>query len=124
MDVNLHAPLFFSKLFVDAHKSMNIRVNNIAPGVVPVERTAAAFSDPATMKSWTDRLPLQRTGTVSEIAHACIPLFENDWITGSTWQIDGGMMSRANMPQRPRPPPPPPPSRPSLLQIRIRPRTS
>lgn len=83
---------------------MNIRVNTIAPGVVPVERTAVAFSDRRTMKSWTDRLPLGRTGTVSEIAHACLPLIENDWITGSVWQVDGGMMSRANMPERPRPP--------------------
>ena len=48
----------------------NIRVNAIAPGVVPVERTKVAFSNPQIMKSWTDKLPLGRTGTVEEVAKA------------------------------------------------------
>jgi glucose 1-dehydrogenase len=84
----------------------NVRVNAIAPGVVPVERTQPVFSNPEITKSWTDRLPLQRTGTVQEVAQATMPLIENEWITGTTWQIDGGMMARANMPQRERPYPP------------------
>jgi glucose 1-dehydrogenase len=82
-----------------------IRVNAIAPGVVPVERTKVAFSNPDVMKSWTDRLPLGRTGTVEEVAKATIPLIENEWITGTIWQVDGGMMARANMPVRDRPEP-------------------
>jgi NAD(P)-dependent dehydrogenase (short-subunit alcohol dehydrogenase family) len=81
-----------------------VRVNGIAPGVVPVERSQAAFSNPATMQQWCDRLPLQRVGTVQEVAEACIPLLENNWITGCILQVDGGMMARANMPQRDRPP--------------------
>jgi glucose 1-dehydrogenase len=82
-----------------------VRVNAVAPGVVPVERTRAAFDDPDTMRSWTDRLPLGRTGTIEEVAMATIPLIENDWITGTVWQVDGGMMARANMPLRDKPPP-------------------
>ncbi|KAG7354845.1 Short-chain dehydrogenase/reductase SDR [Nitzschia inconspicua] len=81
-----------------------VRVNAISPGVVPVERSQAAFSDPIIMGQWCDRLALQRVGTVQEVAEACIPLIENDWITGSIWQVDGGMMARANMPLRDRPP--------------------
>ena len=84
--------------------STNVRVNGIAPGVVPVERTAAAFAYDAMRKSWEERIPLGLTGCVKEIAQACIPLLTNDWITGTVLQVDGGMMARANMPLRDRPP--------------------
>jgi glucose 1-dehydrogenase len=83
----------------------NVRVNAIAPGVVPVERTAQAFQDPAIRGAWEERIPLGRVGTVEQVAQACIPLIENEWITGSILQIDGGMMARANMPVRARPSP-------------------
>jgi len=46
-----------------------------------------------------------RCGTVEETAEATMPLIENDWITGTVWQIDGGMMARSNMPLRDRPQP-------------------
>eukprot|EP00547_Thalassionema_nitzschioides_P009081 CAMPEP_0194225590 /NCGR_PEP_ID=MMETSP0156-20130528/39958_1 /TAXON_ID=33649 /ORGANISM="Thalassionema nitzschioides, Strain L26-B" /LENGTH=273 /DNA_ID=CAMNT_0038957601 /DNA_START=41 /DNA_END=865 /DNA_ORIENTATION=- len=85
----------------------NIRVNAIAPGVVPVERTESYFQNPANMKTWTEKLPLQRVGTVEEIARACVSMIENKWLTGSIWSIDGGMMARANFPLRPRPDKPP-----------------
>ena len=80
-----------------------IRVNGIAPGVVPVERTAPAFADEKVTTMWKEKLPLDALGTVEQIAEACVPLLTNDWITGTTWQIDGGMMARANFPDRPRP---------------------
>ena len=83
-----------------------IRVNAIAPGVVPVERTQEAFKDPAVVNSWTERIPLGKVGSTKEIAMACIPLITNEWITGTIWKIDGGMMARAHMPVRDRPAPP------------------
>jgi glucose 1-dehydrogenase len=83
----------------------NIRVNSIAPGVVPVERTAAAFADPTMADPWLRRIPLHKLGTVDQVAAACLPLITNEWLTGAIWQIDGGMMARSNMPERPRPPP-------------------
>ena len=83
-----------------------IRVNAIAPGVVPVERTREAFKDPAVVNSWTERIPLRKVGSTQEVAMACIPLITNEWITGTIWKIDGGMMARAHMPQRDRPAPP------------------
>ena len=81
----------------------NVRVNAIAPGVVPVERTAAAFADPNIVEAWKEKLPLRTLGTVEEVAQATLGLITNEWVTGSVWQIDGGMMARSNMPQRPRP---------------------
>jgi glucose 1-dehydrogenase len=81
----------------------NIRVNAIAPGVVPVERTAAAFADKAVADPWLKKIPLHRLGTVEQVAAACLPLITNEWLTGVIWQIDGGMMARSNMPERPRP---------------------
>ena len=86
----------------------NIRVNAIAPGVVPVERTFQAFQNPDIMNSWTERIPLDKVGTVEEVAMTCIPLITNEWITGTIWTVDGGMMARAHMPERDRPPVPPP----------------
>lgn len=81
-----------------------IRANLIAPGVVPVERTERFFREhPESVKGWADRIPVGRLGSVEEVAQACLPLIENEWITGTVWQIDGGMMARANMPERPRP---------------------
>jgi len=85
----------------------NVRVNAIAPGVVVVERSADVFADPTNVKPWTDRLLTEQLGAADQIAHAMLPLITNEWITGTIWQIDGGMMARANMPPRDRPPPPP-----------------
>jgi len=86
------------------YASRNIRANLIAPGFVPVERTETFFRDnPEALQGWTDKIPLKMAGSVEQVAEACLPLLENEWITGTVWQIDGGMMARANMPKRPKP---------------------
>jgi len=82
----------------------SVRVNAIAPGVVPVERTAHLFSDQNVVEMWTPHLPIGRLGTVQDIADATLLLATNEWMTGSVLTVDGGMMARANMPIRPRPP--------------------
>lgn len=82
----------------------NIRVNCVAPGIVPVERTAEALSQQSAQDIWLKHLPCGRMGHVDDIAKAVIFLCESEWMTGSVLTIDGGMTSRSNMPFRPRPP--------------------
>ena len=85
-----------------------VRVNAVAPGVVPVERTQEAFADPAVVDLWTPHLPVARLGTVEEVSRATLVLAANEWMSGTVLTVDGGMMARANMPVRPRPPKPAP----------------
>ena len=83
-----------------------IRVNAIAPGVTVVERTAQAFADPQNQQPWLDQMLVGRLGTVEDVAQASLPLLTNDWITGTVWKVDGGIMARGNYPKRERPLPP------------------
>lgn len=83
----------------------NVRVNAVAPGVVPVERTAEAMAKKEVQDLWRPHLPVGRMGTVEEIAHSVVYLCENEWSTGTILTIDGGMTARANMPFRPKPSP-------------------
>jgi glucose 1-dehydrogenase len=81
----------------------DIRVNAVAPGVVPVERTAKAFDDPAVTNGWLKHMPAKALGTVEQVADAVVPLITNTWVTGTSWTVDGGMSARCNMPKRGKP---------------------
>jgi len=87
-----------------------VRVNAVAPGIVPVERTAQVLSTREAQDMWNPHLPVGRMGSVEEIGEATVQLCTNQWMTGAVLSIDGGMMARANMPFRPRPPAPAPTS--------------
>ena len=71
----------------------NIRVNCIAPGVI---RTR--FHDEMTPErkklNLEQRIPLHREGTAQQVAEAVLLLITNDYITGETLIIDGGLTSR------------------------------
>jgi glucose 1-dehydrogenase len=84
----------------------NVRVNVIAPGVVPVERTAEAFRNPNVVNMWLPHLPTNKLGTVEEVGDATIALLTNEWITSTIWSNDRGMMARSKMPNRPKLPAP------------------
>lgn len=71
----------------------NIRVNCVAPGIV---RTAFHAQMPAAVRqhNLNNRVPLHREGTAREVAAAICELVRNDYITGETLSIDGGLGMR------------------------------
>jgi len=71
-----------------------IRVNAIAPGLVPTEEslTTGSMSKPSRVARQIESVPLRRLGTVDDIGAACAFLASDEagWITGETIQITGG----------------------------------
>lgn len=67
----------------------NIRVNAIAPGMIATDMTEE-LSDRIKNKIF-EQIPLKRFGKTDEVAQTAIFLTQNDYITGQTIVIDGGM---------------------------------
>lgn len=71
----------------------NIRVNCVAPGVI---RTA--FHDAMTPEqkrnNLENRIPLGREGTSEQVAELIMQVITNEYITGETMSIDGGLTMR------------------------------
>lgn len=75
------------------HAGENIRVNCVAPGVV---RTPFhdAMTEETRKNNLANRIPLRREGRPEDVASLIVQLAENDFITGETLVIDGGMSMR------------------------------
>jgi NAD(P)-dependent dehydrogenase (short-subunit alcohol dehydrogenase family) len=71
----------------------NIRVNCVAPGVI---RTAFHAAMPAAVKqnNLENRIPLHREGTPEQVASLIRELVINEYITGETVSVDGGLTMR------------------------------
>jgi len=71
----------------------NIRVNCVAPGVI---RTAFHATMPAEVKknNLENRIPLHREGSSEQVASLIRELVANEYITGETFSIDGGLTIR------------------------------
>jgi len=75
----------------------NIRVNCLCPGTVDTPslraRLSAKGNPEEVRKQFIARQPLRRLGTAEEIARAALYLVSDDasFVTGSAFQIDGGM---------------------------------
>jgi 3-oxoacyl-[acyl-carrier protein] reductase len=71
----------------------NIRVNCVAPGVI---RTAFHNEMSAEVKknNLENRIPLHREGTSEQVASLIREMATNDYITGETFSIDGGLTMR------------------------------
>lgn len=71
----------------------NIRVNCVAPGVVRT-RFHANMSEAQKKLNLEQRIPLHREGTPAQVASLITELVTNDYITGETFTIDGGLTMR------------------------------
>jgi NAD(P)-dependent dehydrogenase (short-subunit alcohol dehydrogenase family) len=71
----------------------NIRVNCVAPGII---RTRFHDDMSAERQEFNlkNRIPLHREGTSEQVAEVVALLVTNDYITGETYVIDGGLTSR------------------------------
>jgi len=71
----------------------NIRVNVVAPGVIRT-RFHQDMSEERKQHNLQNRIPLHREGTAEQVADVAAFLICNDYITGETVVIDGGLTSR------------------------------
>jgi 3-oxoacyl-[acyl-carrier protein] reductase len=81
----------FTKSLAKEVAPYNIRVNAVAPGFIETDMTAG-FNEKLRQK-FTSMIPLDRFGTVDEVAHAVLFLVSDasQYITGQTLQLDGGL---------------------------------
>ena len=71
----------------------NIRINCVAPGVVRT-RFHEKMSAEQKKLNLEQRIPLKREGTPEQVADVILMLVKNDYITGDTVTIDGGLTMR------------------------------
>ena len=70
-----------------------INCNDIAPGAIATPINQAVLNDPMAMQNAISEIPLGRFGKPEEVAGVAVFLASSDadYVTGSTYYIDGGM---------------------------------
>ena len=71
----------------------NIRVNCVAPGVIRT-RFHDTMTEQQKKLNLEQRIPLRREGTPAQVASLITELVTNDYLTGETFTIDGGLTMR------------------------------
>ena len=71
----------------------NIRVNCVAPGVIRT-RFHDAMTEATKRINLEQRIPLRREGTPDQVASLILEMVRNDYISGDTVTIDGGLTAR------------------------------
>lgn len=72
----------------------NVRVNNIAPGMILTEMNQEAMEDEAVRKEKEQHIPMKRAGKPEDVAQVAVFLASADscYVTGATYAVDGGLM--------------------------------
>lgn len=75
------------------HAAEGIRVNCVAPGII---RTPFqdGMTEAAKVNNLANRIPLKREGKPEDVAEIIVQLIGNEFVTGETVVIDGGMSMR------------------------------
>jgi glucose 1-dehydrogenase len=70
-----------------------INANNIAPGAIATPINQKVLDDPGAMRNAVEEIPWDRFGKPEEVASVAVFLAsdEADYVTGSTYYIDGGL---------------------------------
>jgi NAD(P)-dependent dehydrogenase (short-subunit alcohol dehydrogenase family) len=84
------AMLQFTRCLARDEADHNIRVNCVAPGIIRT-RFHDAMTPEAKAHNLAVRIPVHREGTSEDVAEAVRMLVTNNFITGETVVIDGGM---------------------------------
>ena len=79
----------FTKTIAREGALRGVRANAIAPGMIESAMTAALSE--RVQAQIKDEIPLNRLGQPAEVAQAARFLVENDYVTGQTIVVDGGM---------------------------------
>lgn len=83
----------FARALAREFANDNIRVNCVAPGVVRTD-FHAAMSEEQKRINLEQRIPLHREGTPEQVADAILMMVKNDYMTGETIVVDGGLTMR------------------------------
>ena len=70
-----------------------IRVNAVAPGVI-ITPFHDNISTPDQFNAWSEACPLKKNGTAAHISSAIKFIIENDFLTGETIDVNGGLSMR------------------------------
>ena len=70
-----------------------IRVNAVAPGVI-ITPFHDNISTPEQFNAWSEACPLKKNGTAAHISSAIKFIIENDFLTGETIDVNGGLSMR------------------------------
>jgi 3-oxoacyl-[acyl-carrier protein] reductase len=80
----------------DAWAADGIRVNGIAPGMIPTKMTKITTDNPKRVEAWEAQIPLGRLGKTTEIAGVALFLASPlaSYVIGQTVAVDGGLTLR------------------------------
>lgn len=82
-----------TKTLGEAWARDGIRVNGIAPGLVPTKLTAVTTDHPERLEATLRAIPMRRVGTPEDMAGAALFLASplSAYVTGQTLVVDGGL---------------------------------
>jgi 3-oxoacyl-[acyl-carrier protein] reductase len=85
-----------TRTLADAWAPDGIRVNGIAPGMVPTKMTRVTTDSPKRVEAIRAQIPLGRLGTAQEIASVALFLASPmaSYVIGQTLVVDGGLTIR------------------------------